>query len=164
MAVALLGVFVLIGFVAFVQSPEGLWLAALFAIGAVAYGRFAQHRRTIYDRQWRTVDGLRLLSGIEFEKHVAELYRKLGYHTEITQGSGDQGIDVIAQNAQRRIGIQCKQWQGSVGNDAVQQALAGKVFYNCLGGQFKTGHPWAVQNRPVATVLPGRSLLPGQVG
>ena len=35
------------------------------------------------------------------------------------------------------------------------------AFRHSLGGQFKTGHPWAVQNRPVAAVLPGRSFVKG---
>jgi hypothetical protein len=33
-----------------------------------------------------------------------------------------------------------------------------------LGGRFKIGHPWAVQIRPVATVLPGRSVTGALVG
>ncbi len=127
-AIAIMALFALL---AFIESPLGILLALVLTAGAVVYGRVASRQQTLHARQWRTVENLRLLSGIQFERHVAELYRKLGYRTEITRGSGDQGIDVIAQNVQQRIGIQCKQWQGNVGNDAVQEALAGKIFYNC---------------------------------
>lgn len=120
-----------LGLLALIEGPFGIWLAAGLAVAAVLYGRIAQQRQAVYMQRWCIVDRLRMLSGIEFEKHVAELYRRRGYRTEITRGSGDQGVDVIAQNDQHRIGIQCKQWQGNVGNDAVQEAMAGKVFYNC---------------------------------
>jgi len=40
-------------------------------------------------------------------------------------------------------------------------SLLAAWFQLILGGQFKSGHPWAVQNRPVATVLPGRSVTGG---
>ena len=33
-----------------------------------------------------------------------------------------------------------------------------------LGGHLKTGHPWAVQNRPAATVVPGQSVTWAGVG
>lgn len=70
------------------------------------------------------------LSGYEFESLLAKLFSKMGYKTEITKGSGDFGIDVIADNGITRIGIQAKCYVGhKVGNDAVQQAISGKEYY-----------------------------------
>lgn len=114
-----------------VGSIFGLWTALLLIVLGVAYGRRAVSRQVAFDHDWHALERLRLLSGVEFERHVAELYRKLGYNAELTRGSGDQGADVIAQSLTERIGIQCKQWSGTVGNDAVQQAIAGRTFYNC---------------------------------
>ncbi len=38
-----------------------------------------------------------LMSGLEFEQFVAELFERKGYKAEVTKASGDQGIDVIAE-------------------------------------------------------------------
>lgn len=122
--VALLGTVV-------IRSDFGLVLAVLLVVGALLYGRRALERQLVLDHNWHALERLRTLSGIEFERHVGELYQRLGYHVELTRGGGDQGIDVIAQSPQQRLGIQCKQWSGVVGNDGVQEAIAGRAYYNC---------------------------------
>ena len=55
----------------------------------------------------------------------------MGYATKRTKSSGDQGIDVVAQKNNTIIGIQTKCYGGSVGNTAVQEAVAGKNYYGC---------------------------------
>ena len=54
----------------------------------------------------------------------------MGYESEVTQSSGDQGIDVIAQKNGSKLGIQAKCYSGSVGNSAIQEAVAGLGYYN----------------------------------
>ena len=70
------------------------------------------------------------MSGQEFEDLVAKLFLTMGYNTTITPVSGDQGIDIIAENDRIKIGIQAKRNSTQVSNQAVQEAVAGKVFYN----------------------------------
>jgi len=77
----------------------------------------------------RAEDRIDLMKPVEFETFIAALFSKLGYDTKTTKSSGDQGIDVIAERDDIRIGIQCKHYNSSVGNTAVQEALAGKAFY-----------------------------------
>lgn len=67
--------------------------------------------------------------GHEFERWVAEALARFGWKAEVTRGSGDQGLDVIAEKAGKRVGLQCKLYGGPVGNKAVQEAHAGKVYY-----------------------------------
>lgn len=69
------------------------------------------------------------VDGHEFEQWVATSLGKFGWKAEVTSGSGDQGIDVIATNGTHEIGIQCKLYSSSVGNKAVQEAIAGKLYY-----------------------------------
>lgn len=76
-----------------------------------------------------TITDVDMMSGDEFEHFLAALFKKLGYKAETTKQSGDQGIDVIAQKGSQKIGIQAKRYAGNVGNDAVQEAIAGKAFY-----------------------------------
>ena len=49
----------------------------------------------------------------------------------VTQGSGDQGIDIIAYKDGIKYGIQCKCYSSDIGNKAVQEVFAGKTFYEC---------------------------------
>ena len=36
------------------------------------------------------------MDGYEFEAFLSDLFNRMGYNTEITKGSGDYGIDLIA--------------------------------------------------------------------
>jgi len=63
--------------------------------------------------------------GWEFEHWVAEALQKFGWQAHATQGSGDQGVDVVATKGGLTLGIQCKRYSGSVGNKAVQEAFSG---------------------------------------
>jgi restriction system protein len=58
---------------------------------------------------------------------VADALKRYGW--KATRGSGDQGLDVIAEKKGKRVGLQCKLYGGPVGNKAVQEAHAGKVYY-----------------------------------
>lgn len=78
-----------------------------------------------------SIDDIDLMTGEEFEEFVGLLFRKMGYSSQITKHSGDQGLDVIATRNGLTIGVQAKCYSSAVGNSAVQEAVAGKKFYNC---------------------------------
>lgn len=78
-----------------------------------------------------TIDDVDLMTGAEFEEFVGLLFKKMGYSSQVTKQSGDQGLDVIASKNGTKIGIQAKCYSNTVGNSAVQEAVAGKSFYNC---------------------------------
>lgn len=72
------------------------------------------------------------MEGHEFEYFCADILRKNGYsNVDVTKGSGDQGIDIIAYKDGIKYGIQCKCYTSDIGNKAVQEAFSGKTFYNC---------------------------------
>lgn len=72
------------------------------------------------------------MEGHDFEFFCADLLRKNGFkNVSVTQGSGDQGIDIIAFKDDIKYGIQCKCYSSDIGNKAVQEAYSGKTFYNC---------------------------------
>ncbi|WP_186673862.1 restriction endonuclease, partial [Sporosarcina sp. BP05] len=77
---------------------------------------------------------LDLLTGYEFEEFVEELFTKMGYLSTRTKGSGDQGIDVLAEKDGRKFGIQTKCYGSKVNNSAVQETVAGIAYYNCDRG------------------------------
>ena len=67
--------------------------------------------------------------GHDYEVWVAAKLRQFGWTAEVTQGSGDQGVDVIASIEELSVAIQCKRYSGSVGNKAVQEVMAGMMHY-----------------------------------
>lgn len=72
------------------------------------------------------------LDGPEFEAYVALVLEDNGFkHVEITKGSGDQGVDILAERNGKTYAVQCKNYAGAVGNFAVQEAYAGAQFYGC---------------------------------
>lgn len=72
------------------------------------------------------------MEGHEFEYYCANILKKNGFkEVEVTKGSGDQGIDIIAHKDGVKYGIQCKCYASDIGNKAVQEAFAGKTYYGC---------------------------------
>lgn len=72
------------------------------------------------------------ISGYDYEEQCADELRSMGYtNVKVTSKSGDQGIDVIAWKDGLKYGIQCKHYQGSVSNKAVQEAFTGAKYYEC---------------------------------
>lgn len=70
------------------------------------------------------------MDGHQFEYFCAELLRKNGFeNVEVTQGSGDHGIDVLAEKDDISYAVQCKCYSSNIGNAAVQQAHTGKSLY-----------------------------------
>ncbi len=64
----------------------------------------------------------------DYESMVAAALAGLGWTTQLTGGSGDQGIDMIASMRGKRVVIQCKRYTSAVGNSAVQEVFAGRAF------------------------------------
>lgn len=71
------------------------------------------------------------MEGHQFEYLCADVLRKNGYqNVQVTQGSGDYGIDVLAEKDGKSYAIQCKCYSSPVGNRAVQEAFSGAAYYN----------------------------------
>ena len=72
------------------------------------------------------------MDGYQFEYQCAEILKRNGFsRVQVTQSSGDQGVDIIARKHRKKYGIQCKYYSYPVGNKAVQEAYAGANFYDC---------------------------------
>lgn len=72
------------------------------------------------------------MTGYEYEQECADVLSRQGFtNIEVTPKSGDQGIDIIAHKDGYSYGIQCKFYQKSVSNRAVQEAFSGAKYYGC---------------------------------
>ena len=109
---------------------RGVWALLRLLARAIA-APFAWLARRIARLRRRAEQCLRL-SGPEFEAYFALVLADNGFkNVEITKGSGDQGVDILAERNGRSYAIQCKNYDGAVGNFAVQEAFAGAEYYDC---------------------------------
>ncbi|MFB9365528.1 restriction endonuclease [Kitasatospora albolonga] len=118
---------------------------------------------------------------LEFEELVAELFRRRGLTTRTTARSGDQGVDVIAEDPDPVTGglivIQAKRYRRTVDPTAVRDLDATRVHHGAKKGILVTtagfgpdSHRW-VEGKPL-TLVDGPMLLallheqglPGRLG
>ena len=45
------------------------------------------------------------MSGLEFERFMADLFRQKGYGVEETKASGDQGVDLLLDIEGKRVAV-----------------------------------------------------------
>lgn len=112
----------------FLDSRKGIQNSILFerarkTIMAKSASLERQFKKAGFDADSMPVEGH------AFEYWVAANLRRFGWSTEVTSGSGDQGVDILASFDNRKLAIQCKRYAGTVGNKAVQEAHSGGVFY-----------------------------------
>jgi septal ring factor EnvC (AmiA/AmiB activator) len=79
----------------------------------------------LFNENWRA------MRSVEFEQYLERVFQLLGYQTQTTNTTGDQGVDLIVEKAGRKIAVQVKGYFHSVSNSAIQQAFTGMRYYNC---------------------------------
>lgn len=90
-------------------------------------------------RRRNTPSDIDLMDGRDFEYYCAELLSLRGFlEVEVTKGSGDYGIDILAEKDGITYAIQCKCYTTPVGVKAVQEAYAGRDYYDCMVGAVLT--------------------------
>ena len=72
------------------------------------------------------------MEGHAFERFCARILSANGFEkVGVTQGSGDQGVDIIAFKDGIKYGIQRKCHAAPIGNKAVQEVFAGQTVHQC---------------------------------
>lgn len=89
-------------------------------------------KMTVAKAELLTID---LMEGHDFENWCAEALRNSGFtNVTVTPGSGDQGVDIVAEKDGLRYAVQCKRYNSDLGNTPVQEVFTGARFYNCHVG------------------------------
>lgn len=95
----------------------------------------------------------RQLSWRDLEFRVTALFGRLGYRAHTTPGSGDKGVDVIAESNREKIVIQCKQYSKPAQRNLVSELLgvmiaerATRGILICTGGFTQGAEEYAAQN------------------
>ena len=98
-----------------------------------------------------------LMEGHEFEYYCADLLRRAGFlEVEVTRGSGDYGVDILAELGGVTYAVQCKRYDGPVGIKAVQEAYAGRDYYDRMVGAVMTNQYFT---RPAVEVAQKLKIL-----
>ncbi|MBE5884260.1 MAG: restriction endonuclease [Lachnospiraceae bacterium] len=109
-----------------------LIIAVVLLLGGIGIGCLVRAKR-------RMPSDLDLMEGHDFEYFCAELLRRRGFQeVEVTKGSGDYGIDILAEKEGVTYAIQCKCYGTPVGVKAVQEAYAGRDYYDRMVGAVLT--------------------------
>lgn len=79
------------------------------------------------------------MDGQDFEIWCAQLLADNGFeNVRVTKGSGDQGVDILAEKDDVKFAIQCKLYSSPLGNRPVQEIFTGKAIYGCHVGVVMT--------------------------
>ena len=106
-----------------------LLLFAILAWAVLRAGRRHSRRDNAFDQ----------MEGHEFERFCAQLLKQHGFvEVEVTRGSGDFGVDVLAEKDGVTYAVQCKRYDAPVGVKAVQEACAGREYYDRMVGAVMT--------------------------
>lgn len=107
-------------------------IALLIIIVFIVISIIKKHRRIVPEH-------FDTLEGHEFEYYCADLLRKKGFiEVEVTKGSGDYGADILAEKDGVTYAIQCKCYTAPIGVKAIQEAYAGRDYYDRMVGAVLT--------------------------
>ena len=85
----------------------------------------------------------------------------------MTKGSGDYGVDILAEKDGVTYAIQCKSYTAPVGVKAVQEAYAGRDYYDRMVGAVLTNQyftqPAVEAARKLKILLWDRGYLEGML-
>ena len=109
-------------------TAGGILILALAAIFTVRFFRNRSRGSEMDD-----------MEGHEFEYFCADLLRDNGFtEVEVTRGSGDYGVDILAEKDGITYAVQCKCHTDPIGIRAVQEVYAGRDYYDRMVGVVMT--------------------------
>lgn len=132
------------------MQEQILWLVIPLASAAVisTVGYLLRRRRRLRPL---IVDEM---EGHDFEYYCADLLKEKGFlEVEVTSGSRDYGVDILAEKDGVTYAIQCKCYSAPVGVTAVQEAYAGRDYYERMVGVVLTNQYFTAPAVEVANKL-----------
>ncbi|WP_026604525.1 restriction endonuclease, partial [Methylomonas sp. 11b] len=96
--------------------------------------RFQHTLESFNPNQYITIYSIDGMDGYQFEEFLVDLFRKRGCEVKSTPKGRDQGADLFIESFGSKIVIQAKNYQGNIGNKAVQEVIAAKQFYSYNDG------------------------------
>ena len=114
------------------------------------------------------ISQLDFLSGKEFENYLKSLFENMGYDVETTKATGDYGVDLIVTKKNKKMIIQAKCYNHTVGVKAVQEIIAGRDYYKIYDAMVITNNYFSREAENLAVeanvTLADRTVLEKMVG
>jgi hypothetical protein len=112
----------------------------------------------------RRLEQIQQLDPIEFEHFVGYIYQQMGHTVWLTISSGDEGVDLVLRKGRQTIIVQCKRYNGTVGQPVVRDLYgalahirANRAILATSGGISRPAEEWA-RGKPIE-LLDGHELL-----
>lgn len=132
-----------------IKQPAKRSLEALFQATMADYQQAVENAQKHGEERKKsnqTLEGLRRLSPSGFEEYIGDLFEGLGYQrVNIRGGSGDQGVDILAEKDGERVAIQCKRYKGMVGPHAVRDLMGAMGSADAQRGLLITTGVFSIQ-------------------
>lgn len=111
-----------------------------------------------------TITDIDKISGVDFERVMAYIFKKMGFKVNPTPATGDYGADLIVTKWGIKIAVQCKlYYDHNVGNKAINEVYAAKKYYGCNEGMVLTNSLFTKQaitlSKSVDIILLDRNTL-----
>lgn len=117
-----------------------IWLVrTMFKQINAANQRAEDNRRAARIQRVKTKEFLSTVDPRQFEFIVADVFKSLGYDTEVTKGSNDGGKDIILRKGKETKLVEVKRYnKTSIGRPYIQKLHSAIVDANAVGGYFVT--------------------------
>ena len=125
--------------------------ALVFCVTAVV-SAFRSWRTGTLFRSQTSLQSIRDLSWQDFERYIAEVYRRQGYSVEETGlGGADGGVDLIVKKKSEMFLVQCKNWCARKVGVRIARELFGLVkAHGAAGGVLVTSGEFTAEAREFA--------------
>lgn len=132
------------------QSILEFVLIAVGIVGCIALIKFLRRLTAHNTAHLSSNSFVDTMSGIEFERYVANLLLGQGYnHIQLTEHY-DLGLDIIAEKEDELWGIQVKRYSGPVKIAAVRQVVAALKHYGCDRAMVVTNNSFSLSAQNLA--------------
>ena len=116
-------------------AREHAWMFGVFFLIPAPIAALRRYRRKkLFDSQ-PDIESIRALSWREFEKLIAEAFRRMGYTVREGGGASPDGVDLVATAPDEKVLVQCKNWRTqSVGVTIVREHYGVMMHERATGG------------------------------
>ena len=133
------------------QAKHNLMIVAI-VIAVVVFLSMVCNIYRKFHRKY-TLKQLDKMDGHQFEYACADILKANGYkHVKVTRGSGDFGVDIIAEKDKVRYAIQCKRYNHKLDNTPIQEVVGGLAYYQCDKGAVMTNQYFTEPAKQLAQV------------
>jgi restriction system protein len=136
-----------------VVAMFGQWFLWLLAGATVLFTASGVVRRALDRRRFDHTEDVGRLDPYQYERYVAEYYRRVGYSVTQRGGAGpDGGVDLAVTKGGERLLVQCKHWKAwSVGPQPLRELWGLVDHEKATGAVFITSKVFTVEARAFAT-------------